>query len=576
MLTKLTAYLAHPYFDIPQKLSSIEFNEQVSAKIFSLLESNKVLSSVLSFRNSTEFPMKNKVLSKLLDSSCAFADSSTYMLNLRSEFLDIMAKFNEHSIRTVLIKSLNTLPLDSDNFDILIMKKDLSASVKVLKNSGFVQINWYREPYKWLFRKVKKDESLMAVHLHTAIAWDGIEFVDVEDLWKKYQEKEIDGVIMGFPSPEHHLLITTAHAFFENREFRLGDLEYLIQDVQGNNIDWEYISNYTIHDGWSDPFYGLLSLASHAHMVIFGDKLIHEKAYKFLPKGGKMNGCDLAEKLVDEFNEKQFLPMKIATTAVALQLAKKILRTPRISLLKKAKMTSCLFNNAIKRRLPIYKKHPVFLTCFIGQDGTGKTTHAKYAIEELKQMSKIIKVKYIWSRGFGYSFQPFLLVVRRLLLGSKSPEIAQSSYFNRRANLLKREPMKSLWAYIMIIDHLLHLLKVWLALSLGYMVICDRSIIDTLIDVKCNLGKPINKFLERQIERLTPKPEIAFIMDTETSELVKRRPDIDSKLITCKRLSYLKYLHRKGFIVVNTSDDLERNRKEIFLTLLKNFFSQFR
>lgn len=576
MLTKLISFLAHPYLDLPHKLCNIEFNQPVLSKMFFIMDSNKVLFRVLNFKNSQEFPMKNKILSKVINRSSAFRDYYRYVLNLKQELLDLIAKFSERSIKSVLIKSLTTLPLDSDNVDILLMENDLPASFKVLRDSGFVRQSWYHEPYKWLFGKVNETNDYMEIHLHTAIAWDGIRFVDVKDLWEKYREKEIDGVMVGFPSPEHHLLTTISHAFTENREFRLGDLVHIIQDIQDNNVDWDYVINWTIQDRWFDSFYGLLRLADHMHTVIFGDKLIPEKTYELFAKEGKIDRSDLAKKLVEQFDEKPFLPMKIPTTTVALQTGKKILTAPRISFLKKTKMVSYLFNSFVKRRIPIYKKHPVFLVCFIGQDGTGKTTHAKYVWKELEQIDKKTKVKYMWSRGFGYSFQPFLLVIRRLLLGSRSPRMHYGSYVSRRASLLKREPMKSMWAYIMIIDHLLHLARVRLALCLGYIVICDRWINDTLIDVKCDLGKPLDKFLEGKLERLVPKPKMTFIMDTETSELAKRRPEINHNLIEYKRASYLNYSNRECFKVINTNDDLERNRQMILSTIIKGFFSQFK
>lgn len=575
MLTKLTSYLAHPYLDLPQKLCNMEFNEQLLSKMFFLLESNKVLLRVLSFKNSQEFPMKSEFLSKVVDRSSAFRDSYEYELNLKRDLLDIIAKFNEQSIKSIVIKSLNSLPLDSDNFDILVMKKNLSASFKVLRELDFVRTNWYHEPYKYLFEKtcMHAPKKLCTIHLHTAIAWGGIKFVDVKDLWKKYREKEIDGVTVGFPSTEHHLLTTIAHAFSENLEFRLGDLAYIIQDIQDNNIDWNYIFNWAIHDRWSDSFYGLLRLADHIYTLTFGDKLILEKTYELFAKEVKMNRNDLAEKLVDQFDKKPFLPMTIPITTVALQTGKKILTAPSITFLEKTKIISYLLNNFVKRTIPICKKHPVFLVCFIGQDGTGKTTHAKYVWKELKQIDKKIKVKYLWSRGFGYFFQPFLLVIRQLLLGSRSPK-TQNRYISMRASLLKTEPMKSLWAYIMIIDHLLHLARVRLALSLGYIVICDRWINDTLIDVKCDLGKALNKFLEEKLERLVPKPEMTFVMDTETSELAKRRPEINPNLLEYKRYSYLKTSKRKGFKVIRTHEDLQRNRQTILSTVIESFFSQ--
>ena len=577
MITQIIGYLAHPSLDFPYNLRAhkqIVIDEQVLSETFNLLRLNKVLFRVLNARDSHHFPAKSNIVTKLMDESVLFRDSYEHMQSVKRELLDVVAKFNERSIDSVFIKSLNALPLDSDNFDILIRQKDLSASIKVLRNCGFMEVTWVREPYKWLFRKAEGDRNYMAIHLHTAVAWGGIKFVDVEDLWKKHRKKEIDGVTLGLPSPEHHLLTTVAHAFFENRQFSLGDLAYIIEDIQDNNIDWNYIANWTIYNRWFDSFYGVMQLADHIYRAIFIDPLIPSKAYELIVRKVKINRRGIAEKLIDQFGEKSFLPMKVSTTTVGMQYIKKILTAPDISPSNKAEVISYLFHSFIKKRIPLSKRHPAFLVCFIGQDGTGKTTHSKYVWKELREMSENIRVKYIWSRGFGYSLQPFLLVAKWLLLGSRSPKISQRGYVSRRASLLKREPMRSLWACILIIDHLLHLARVRLALSLGYIVICDRWIIDTLIDVKNDLGKPLNRFLERKIEGLVPKPEMTFIMDAKTSELIKRRPEVNNDLLERKRYLYLEQSQRKGGKVINTHENFERNRKTILSTIIKSFLSQ--
>jgi thymidylate kinase len=313
--------------------------------------------------------------------------------------------------------------------------------------------------------------------------------------------------------------------------------------------------------------------------MTFGNALIQTMSYELL-KEDKWNGSQFAEKSIDQFNEKTFLPIAVPTIAVAMALAKKILTDSRTSFSRRIKLMLNLLSRIAKRRIPIFRRHPVYLVCFVGQDGTGKTEHARYTLKQLRQMSKKIKTKYIWSRGFGYSFQPFLLVMRWLLVGRKTPKSSigrsiESRYIARKARLLKEEPMKTIWAYVMITDHLLSLVRAKVALYLGYVVICDRWIIDTLIDVRCDLGKRLNRFLEERIESLAPKPGMTFIMDVETDELLKRRPEMDQNLLECKRSSYLKYQDRKNFYRINTNDDFETNRKKILTAIMKGFFSQF-
>jgi len=574
LLTRLTGYLAHPSLDLPHNLYADGVNEQTLLKTFFLLRANKVLFRVLNSGGSHGFLEKSKAVAELVRESVLFEDSYDYMRSQKRELLDVVAKFNEKSVDSVFIKSLNDLPLDSDNFDILVRKEDLPVLFKVLKDCGFVEVTWVREPYKWLFRRVEGAKGYTAIHLHTAVAWGGIEFVDVKDLWKKHRKKEVEGVTLGLPSPEHHLLTTVAHAFFENRQFSLGDLAYLIEDMKDGSVDWEYVANWTVRNRWFDSFSGMMRLADYVHEELFESPLIPVDTRELIARKTESDGRDLAERLIAQFDERRFLPVKVSTTIVGFRYVRKVLTDADLSFSDKSAMILHLFDGFVKKRIPLFKRHPAFLVCFVGRDGTGKTTHAKYVWKEVTQVSKTIRVKYVWSRGFGHFLHPFLVVVRRLLLDSGAPKISQRSNASRRASVLKREPMKSLWAYVMITDHLLHLARVRLALGLGYLVICDRWIIDTIVDVKCDLGKTLGRFLEAIIEGLAPNPDFTFIMDTETSRLIERRLNVDNDLLEHKRQSYLEYSRRKNSKVINTNEALEENRKKIASVVVRNFLSK--
>jgi len=577
VLTRLIGYLAHPFSDLPHGLSGIKLSEQKLSDIFDIMDSNKVLARVLSFKGSPHFPVKSKYVSRVIEKSRKFRESYECQLCFKRELLNIIERFNEQSIKLAMIKSLDSLPLDSDNIDILLMKKDMPLAFNVLRDAGFVMQRWYREPHKWLFGKVDRTNRYMEIHLHSEIAWDGLKYVDVKSFWEKYREKRINDTVVGFPSPEHHLLTTIAHAFIENRELRLGDLMYLIQDVQANQVDWKYIKRWTIQDRWFDSLYSVLQLADHVNTVIFGSELIPQRECDSFSKKARSRKRRLLDKLIASFDEKPILPIKLPITAVAAQTSKKILSGTEISIIEKAETILHLFKDFAKRRIPICKRHPAFIVCFIGQDGTGKTTHAINAYTELLEIDKKTKVEYVWSRGFGYSLQPFLIVIRRLLLGEKPSIAYQGDYVHRKANLLKREPMRSIWSYIMIVDHSIHLIRVRLALSLGYIVICDRWINDTLIDVKCDLGKPIGGLIERILENSVPQPEMMFIMDTKMSKLAERRPETSPDIFRNKREMYLNcYSNKKHFQVINTADDLQENKQKILSAIIKNFYSKFK
>lgn len=209
---------------------------------------------------------------------------------------------------------------------------------------------------------------------------------------------------------------------------------------------------------------------------------------------------------------------------------------------------------------------PTSLICFSGQDGTGKTKHSKLLQNELAQRN--IKSDYVWSRGIGLSIEPFLRMGRLLILGSKFSQ--SSEYVSKRRILLKREPIRTLWTYVMLADEiLLSLIKVRIPLLLGRVVICDRYILDILVDVKCELGKDVSWVIEECVKKLVPKPKINFVLDAKTEEIMKRKKDLNPELVKCKKYYYLIYSYRDKLTLINTDKSLEQNREDMLSLFMK-------
>jgi len=393
-------------------------------------------------------------------------------------------------------------------------------------------------------------------------------------LWKKHQRLEIDGVAVGTPSPENHLLITLAHAFFENHQFSLNDLAYIIEDIYSVELDWDYVTGWIVNNRWFDSFYGMLLLADHVYRALFGDELIQEMTSRKLIGASKSTRTRtrLPEKLIMQFDERPYLPVRIPITTVVSGYVRKIVTDPSIPFLKKIGMIFFISKRFLERRMPIRRNRPAFPVCFVGQDGTGKTIHARYIWKELEKRG--ISVKYVWSRGTGFArARPMLNLLRSALLNGEMSKDNKNGNRDMRETLLMKEPLKSIWAYILLANHLAQLMRVKLALATGSMVVCDRYIFDTLIDLECDLGKSWEGTLGRTAERLAPKPEVIFMMDTEPRELVKRRPSTKLDLVERKRCAYLNYLRTKdGLSIIDTCDDLQRNREKILLTTLQTFF----
>ncbi len=567
----LAAYLAHPYLDAPKK--DVTFKPHEIDAIYSFLQDNKVILSTLnqSLSSKQSTPKKERLIRELVEKHKSFANTHEFAFRLKRVVLKIMTALTENGVEIIFIKSLAEIPLDSSNFDVLVKKQYIVKARRTLEDLGFTELKKIREykwggvPHKFLYRKLQNG-IMLSIHLHTEVAWEGIKFIDEKELWNCIRNKKIGQIRLGFPSPENHLLITVAHAFFEDKCFKLSHLMFMVEDIKcGRKLDWNYIINRTTGGGWFGPFYAILKLADYIHVSLFREKLVDETVFKKLSVEGYLQrASSLEEQLVNSFKNERTLPLKIPRRRIIMAFIKKVFATPRFSFIErisKILATSWLY---AKRRLK--SEIPGFLVCFSGQDGTGKTKHSRLLRKEL--IKRNIKSDYVWSRGIDFSIEPLLRLLRLLLLGSKFSQ--SSEYVSQRRILLENEPARTLWTYATLTDEILLLLfKVRIPLLLNRVVICDRYIHDIVLDVKCELGKDINPVIEEFAKKLVPKPNIHFVLDAKLEEIIERKKDSNPALVICKRDHYLQYFHMEEFALINTSRSLERNTETILSLFMK-------
>jgi thymidylate kinase len=564
------AFLAHPYLDLPEK-NTLQQHE--IEKIYLLLEDNNVLLHVLNYclccnHYSLE---KRKLVWKLIERSKSFAETYEFAVAFKQEVLKIMKTLSNNGVATIFIKSLTEIPLDSSNFDILVKQRNILKAKTILEDLGFIELTRIREyewggpPHKFLFRKLYNG-IVMSIHLHTQVAWVGMKFVNEKKLWNRINNRIIDGVKLEFPSPENHLLTTVAHAFFENKCLKLSDLLCMVEDFQhAFEMDWDYIVDHTVNDGWFEVFYAFLGLTDHVHKSFFGKKLVDENIFKKLARNGQLNKAVSIEKqLINLFEKELVLPLKLPNRIIIKAFIKKVFATPNFSFLQKSMKIFSTSWSYVKKRFK--KEIPGFLVCFSGQDGTGKTNHSKLLQKELSHRK--IRTDYIWSRGIGYFIEPLLRMARLLILGSKLSK--SSEYTSKRNSVLKREPIRTLWTYATLADEILLIFfRVRISLLRGRVVICDRYILDILVDLKCELDKDISGIIQKFIKKLIPAPKIHFILDAKPEELLKRKRDLNLELVKCKRNHYLNQSYRRKLIFINTGGLLERNRDDILTGFMK-------
>lgn len=199
----------------------------------------------------------------------------------------------------------------------------------------------------------------------------------------------------------------------------------------------------------------------------------------------------------------------------------------------------------------------------VGVDGTGKTTHAKSLVKDLREHG--IAAHYVWCRGSPKIFLPLLQLFKQLVFGqsaikSVSGELSESDPLKQR--LLSISMVSRLWRSILVFDTLVQVLVgVYIPLRLGRVVVCDRYIFDQMVDVAVDFRfskAQLQEWADNPAYRIFPKPDLTLLFDVKEEEAYSRKDDSRSiPDIALRRKIYLWLTQIRPMKVINASENLE-------------------
>ena len=165
------------------------------------------------------------------------------------------------------------------------------------------------------------------------------------------------------------------------------------------------------------------------------------------------------------------------------------------------------------------------IICFSGIDGSGKSSHARLILKELK--AEGIRCKYKWLR-YTHFFSLIPLNLYHAYMRTPNSPITTTS-FSSETNFQTSTVVSNLWTFFQLVDALIFSARyVYLPALLGYTLILDRFIVDTLVDIAFSLKNKslLSSKLGKLFIRIIPKDSMVLIFDVDESIALSRKSDI--------------------------------------------------
>ncbi|HEY40926.1 MAG TPA: hypothetical protein G4O18_03600 [Dehalococcoidia bacterium] len=493
----------------------------------------------------------------------------------RAEYIKVRDRWAQKGISCILIKSAGrfpSFPYTSDNLDVLVKEEHEQVAKAILVELGYIELKNIEESHKFLFRKFHSGRCVSAIHLHTWVGWDAC-FLDDAPIWQNSLISYDDEAVR-VPSPEDVILITIAHGFYENKQFRLGDIVKICECWREGEIDWAYMENAASQRGWLDGLHLCLLICAHIEKSLWGETSIpvrnlnrwetslkrHPMIHRYYRRITRLTPVSL--------------PFAFSFIFSKFLYYGKILRDPQHSLREKLSEAVQTLAGGIKLKSGI-RPQPAFLVSFSGPDGSGKTEHAQALIRALNISD--LRIKYYWNRCGTFGLTKLFSHWGKVLLRNRV-QWAKPGAPDRRERL-QNSLLRFLWSYLVATDMVLaYFFKVKLPLLCGKIVICDRYAFDAAAEMESSLDAKdrLSRLAIKLMLTLVPKPNVAYLLDLPEDVCAQRKDeDTDPDYLRRQRRVYMALADRYNLQPKRTDREFSTTADEIVHEVMVPYYENF-